>query len=252
MLLVFGVPLEVLALRQKSQRPIPTTVIKCVDYLVSSGKTVLMSFHGFRVNWEWLYFDEISAIRICRFSDFQIVNVWFSGLNAEYIFKKDGNRRVVDRLIVTLNNGILYSSWGLKCCLVTPVTDHSYAKSNLETFTSTEAWWRGFMENCVAVVMSNIRIVFWISDPSAVLQGVSPMDVAALLKVFFQMLPEPLLMFENYDAFVAARGNVARLREVIACLPPANYLTLECLTALLLRISQKSTINKVGFSFHSL
>lgn len=78
------------------------------------------------------------------------------------------------------------------------------------------------------------------------------MDVAALLKVFFQMLPEPLLMFENYDAFVAARGNVARLREVIACLPPANYLTLECLTALLLRISQKSTINKVGFSFHSL
>jgi hypothetical protein len=53
-------------------------------------------------------------------------------------------------------------------------------------------------------------------------------------------------MFENYDTFVASRGNVARLREIVATLPPANYLTLECLTALLLRISQKSTINKVG------
>ncbi|CAM6094391.1 unnamed protein product [Calypogeia fissa] len=146
---VFGVPLEVLALRQKSQRPIPSIVIKCVDYLV------------------------------------------LSGLNAEYIFKKDGNHRVVDRLISTQNN-----------------------------------------------------------DPHAALQGVNPVDVAALLKVFFQMLPEPLLMFENYDAFVTARGNVARLREIVASLPSANYSTLECLTALLLRISQKSTINKMDS--HSL
>ncbi|BFI13773.1 hypothetical protein MPTK1_4g20730 [Marchantia polymorpha subsp. ruderalis] len=146
---VFGVSLEILVQRQKSTRPIPSIVIKCVDFLV------------------------------------------LSGLNAEYIFKKDGNHRVVDRLIASLNE-----------------------------------------------------------DPTAALQGASPIDVAALLKVFLHMLPEPILMFENYDAFVSARGNVVRLRQLVSALPPANYFTLECLTALLLRISQKSTVNKMDS--HSL
>ncbi|KAL3695246.1 hypothetical protein R1sor_009322 [Riccia sorocarpa] len=146
---VFSVPLDVLVQRQKSTRPIPAVVIKCVDFLV------------------------------------------LSGLNAEYIFKKDGNHRVVDRLIASLNE-----------------------------------------------------------DPNASLQGASPIDVAALLKVFLHMLPEPILMFENYEAFAGARGNVVRIRQLVSALPPSNYFTLECLTALLLRISQKSTVNKMDS--HSL
>lgn len=36
---VFGVSLEILVQRQKSTRPIPSIVIKCVDFLVLSGKT---------------------------------------------------------------------------------------------------------------------------------------------------------------------------------------------------------------------
>ncbi|KAL2632379.1 hypothetical protein R1flu_017065 [Riccia fluitans] len=145
----FGVSLDVLVQRQKSTRPIPSVVIKCVDFLV------------------------------------------LSGLNAEYIFKKDGNHRVVDRLIASLNE-----------------------------------------------------------DPTASMQGASPIDVAALLKVFLHMLPEPILLFENYEAFASARGNVVRIRQLVSALPPANYFTLECLTALLLRISQKSTVNKMDS--HSL
>lgn len=77
-------------------------------------------------------------------------------------------------------------------------------------------------------------------------EGVSAVDVAALLKLYLSMLPEPLLTVELYDDVVDARGSDRLLRQYLCTLPAANYSTLECLTALLLRISQKSALNKVG------
>lgn len=75
--------------------------------------------------------------------------------------------------------------------------------------------------------------------------GVSPVDVAALLKLYLSMLPEPLLTFDLYDDIVDARGSDRLLRQHLATLPAANHSTLECVTGLLLRISQKSALNKV-------
>jgi hypothetical protein len=76
--------------------------------------------------------------------------------------------------------------------------------------------------------------------------GVSPIDVAALLKLHLCMLPAPLLTFELYDDIIDARGSDSLLRQCLANLPAANYYTIECLSALLLRISQKSALNKVA------
>jgi hypothetical protein len=66
-----------------------------------------------------------------------------------------------------------------------------------------------------------------------------------LLKLYLCMLPAPLLTFELYDDIVDARGNDHLLCQYLATLPTANYSTIECICALLLRISQKSALNKV-------
>ncbi|CAM6040602.1 unnamed protein product [Sphagnum compactum] len=80
--------------------------------------------------------------------------------------------------------------------------------------------------------------------------GVNPIDVAALLKLYLCMLPAPLLTFELYDDIIDARGSDSLLRQCLTNLPAANYYTIECLSALLLRISQKSALNKMDA--HSL
>ncbi|KAH9568602.1 hypothetical protein CY35_03G085600 [Sphagnum magellanicum] len=79
---------------------------------------------------------------------------------------------------------------------------------------------------------------------AALPDGVSPIDVAALLKLYLCMLPAPLLTFELYDDIVDARGSDHLLCQYLATLPAANYSTIECICALLLRISQKSALNK--------
>ncbi|KAH9568595.1 hypothetical protein CY35_03G085600 [Sphagnum magellanicum] len=85
---------------------------------------------------------------------------------------------------------------------------------------------------------------------AALPDGVSPIDVAALLKLYLCMLPAPLLTFELYDDIVDARGSDHLLCQYLATLPAANYSTIECICALLLRISQKSALNKMDA--HSL
>ena len=84
------------------------------------------------------------------------------------------------------------------------------------------------------------------SDWNAIIpEGTSPNDVAALLKTYLQMLPEPLLTYAVYDEVKEARGNARQLSDILRTIPYAHYSTLECLLALLLRISQKSALNKV-------
>eukprot|EP00897_Mesotaenium_endlicherianum_P001773 jgi/Mesen1/1623/ME000135S00621 len=81
--------------------------------------------------------------------------------------------------------------------------------------------------------------------------GASPLDVAQLLMVYFKCLPDPLLTFELYDK-IASIGNsdVPALKALVASLPPANHATLEVLAGLLLRVSEKSAVNKMDA--HSL
>ncbi|GAB2294104.1 hypothetical protein Dimus_028323 [Dionaea muscipula] len=76
-------------------------------------------------------------------------------------------------------------------------------------------------------------------------EGTNPLDAAALIKCYLSSLPEPLTTFDLYSAIKGARSNINVLRNILKRLPNVNYLTLEFITALLLRVSQKSLLNKM-------
>ncbi|CAN7012392.1 unnamed protein product [Brassica rapa subsp. trilocularis] len=88
-------------------------------------------------------------------------------------------------------------------------------------------------------------------DPSASIpEGVNPVDVAALMKYYLASLPTPLTTFELYNEIKDARSSVNRMRKSLQKLSSVNYNTLEFVTALLLRVSEKSQLNKMDS--HSL
>ncbi|XAR66108.1 hypothetical protein NMG60_11012193 [Bertholletia excelsa] len=83
-------------------------------------------------------------------------------------------------------------------------------------------------------------------EPNASLpEGTNPVDVAALAKCYLASLPEPLTTFELYNEIRNARSSIHVMRNILKKLPTANYMTLELVTALLLRVSQKSLLNKM-------
>jgi hypothetical protein len=75
--------------------------------------------------------------------------------------------------------------------------------------------------------------------------GVSPIDVAALIKCYLASIPEPLTTFALYDELRDARVSIDDLKNILKKLPNVNYMTLEFVTALLLRVSRKSALNKM-------
>ncbi|KAL8552502.1 hypothetical protein ACS0TY_001259 [Phlomoides rotata] len=76
-------------------------------------------------------------------------------------------------------------------------------------------------------------------------EGMSPVDLAALIKCYIASLPEPLITFEMYNDIIDARSSIHAMRNTLKKLPTVNYMTLELITALLLRVSQKSLVNKM-------
>ncbi|TVU39116.1 hypothetical protein EJB05_12521 [Eragrostis curvula] len=85
-----------------------------------------------------------------------------------------------------------------------------------------------------------------ISDSGASLpEGVSPIDVGALMKCYLASIPEPLTTFALYDELRDARVSIPDLRNILKKLTNVNYMTLEFVTALLLRVSRKSSLNKM-------
>ena len=88
---------------------------------------------------------------------------------------------------------------------------------------------------------SNV-VISPISDSNASLpEGISPVDVAALVR---GALPEPLTTLELYNEIRGARSSIHAMRNMLKRLPTVNYTTLEFISALLLRVSQKSVLNK--------
>ncbi|KAJ0961914.1 hypothetical protein J5N97_029742 [Dioscorea zingiberensis] len=81
-------------------------------------------------------------------------------------------------------------------------------------------------------------------------EGVNAVDVAALVKCYLASLPEPLTTFELYHEIRDARNSINEMRNILKKLPSVSYMTLEFITALLLRVSQKSSLNKMDA--HSL
>jgi hypothetical protein len=89
-------------------------------------------------------------------------------------------------------------------------------------------------------------LVTLLADSGASLpDGVSPIDVAALVKCYLASIPEPLTTFALYDELRHARVSIDDLKNILKKLPNVNYMTLEFVTALLLRVSRKSALNKV-------
>ncbi|GLT39848.1 hypothetical protein SLA2020_140150 [Shorea laevis] len=83
-------------------------------------------------------------------------------------------------------------------------------------------------------------------DPNASLpEGLNPIDVAALAKYYLASLPEPLTTFDLYNEIKGACSSVHAIRNILKKLPTVNYMTLEFITALLLRVSQNSFLNKM-------
>ncbi|KAJ0236351.1 putative Rho GTPase-activating protein [Hirschfeldia incana] len=147
---VFGVAIEITVQRQESNRPIPSILMKCADYLI------------------------------------------LTGLNSPNLFKTEGDKKLIQQLVSAYNQ-----------------------------------------------------------DPSASIpEGVNPLDVAALMKYYLASLPTPLTTFELYNEIKDARSSVARLRKSLQKLSSVNYNTLEFITALLLRVSEKAQLNKMDS--HSL
>ncbi|CAI8600619.1 unnamed protein product [Vicia faba] len=80
---------------------------------------------------------------------------------------------------------------------------------------------------------------------ASVPEGSNPVDVAALVKYYLASLPEPLTTFELYNEIKGARSNIYSMRNILKRLSSVNYMTLEFITALLLRASQKALLNKM-------
>lgn len=66
------------------------------------------------------------------------------------------------------------------------------------------------------------------------------------MKYYLASLPEPLTTLELYNEIRGARSSIYSTRNILKRLSSVNYMTLEFITALLLRVSQKSLLNKVG------
>lgn len=81
-------------------------------------------------------------------------------------------------------------------------------------------------------------------------EGVNPINVAALMKCYLASLPEPLTTFDLYNEIRDAWCSICDMRSILKRLPNVRYTTLEFITALLLRVSQKSSLNKMDA--HSL
>jgi len=65
------------------------------------------------------------------------------------------------------------------------------------------------------------------------------------VKYYLASLPEPLTTLELYNEIRGARSSIYSMRNILKRLSSVNYMTLEFITALLLRVSQKSLLNKV-------
>ncbi|GIX71717.1 n-chimaerin [Caerostris extrusa] len=73
--------------------------------------------------------------------------------------------------------------------------------------------------------------------------------ITGVLKLFFRLLPIPLITFEAYSSFITAAKKPAlgerleALKEALNALPPAHYQTLKFLMAHLYRVAERQKYN---------
>ncbi|PRP88153.1 rho GTPase-activating protein 24-like [Planoprotostelium fungivorum] len=89
-------------------------------------------------------------------------------------------------------------------------------------------------------------------DPQDPNPPVDPHVVAGLLKLYLRELPEPLITYELYDAFLTVTDRedegTEELTELVQKLPLENQLVLKYLCGFLARVVQFSGVNKMTLS----
>lgn len=103
--------------------------------------------------------------------------------------------------------------------------------------------------------VEEIRMAFD-KDPESVDISVSKYEdintITSVLKLYFRLLPIPLVTFDAYKKFMDAsfreeiKDKVVLVREGLAKLPPAHYQTLKYLVSHLVRVTEKKSKNMMG------
>ena len=88
---MFGVPIEATVQREQSGKAVPLVLVRCADYLVISGELAEN------------YTESFSPFRVYHYG-FWII--FFPGLNNEYLFKSEGDKKVLQQLVSLYNEGI--------------------------------------------------------------------------------------------------------------------------------------------------
>ncbi|GAB6025117.1 N-chimaerin, variant 2 [Chamberlinius hualienensis] len=76
--------------------------------------------------------------------------------------------------------------------------------------------------------------------------------IAGVLKLYFRLLPIPLITFDSYQHFISAvkkttnKEKMIEMSNALSTLPPAHYQTLKYLIAHLYRVSQRYEKNKMS------
>ncbi|KAL0317603.1 UNVERIFIED_CONTAM: Ceramide kinase [Sesamum angustifolium] len=103
---------------------------------------------------------------------------------------------------------------------------------------------QGVVQSTRGQKVLRLLVSLYNQEPNASLpEGLKAVDVAALIKYYIASLPEPLTTFELYNEIKNTRSSIHLMREILKKLPTVNYMTLELITSLLLRVSQKSPLN---------
>lgn len=94
-------------------------------------------------------------------------------------------------------------------------------------------------------VIQQLVSLFNQDSNASIPESANPVEVATLIKYYLASLPDPLTTFELYNEIKGARSSINAMRNILKRLPNVNYMTLEFVTALLLRVSQKALLNKM-------
>ena len=137
-------------------------------------------------------------------------------MSSQELFKSEGDRKVIQHLVSLYNQGIGVFKL-------------------VSTFCGSSS---------INLLISMLSYLCAVDLNASLPEGVNALDVASLMKCYLASLPEPLTTFELYNEIRSARSSIHTMRNILKRLPTVNYMTLELITAVLLRVSQKSLLNK--------
>jgi len=81
------------------------------------------------------------------------------------------------------------------------------------------------------------------------LTGYSPHSIAAILKMFFRELPEPLLTYDGYKPFVSMSvTDVSTVKAFVKHIPKPNQVLMKYLASFLCSIASYESVNKMTLS----